>query len=334
MFILIWLFFVKITPLGIFYYFFFFFYIFKIIFITRESCFSNHFFFFAYDFFSIILIILSFIIVLVSSFFIKSYYLYFLKIIPLLTIIFSSLNILFFFIFFEISLIPILILFALISTYKERFLSLVYFFIFTSFSRIPLMIIILILLKNSINNYLFLIIMSLGNFSEIFIFFFLIRFITKLPVFRLHYWLPKAHVDAPTRRSMILARILLKLGGYRLLRLLFIIPLNNLYYLFLVLRTLRYFISSFICLRLVDYKVIVAYSSVSHMSLAFSGLILSFFSSFKRAFLIFIRHGIVSPILFFFSHILIQNMNTRDITIIKRFITHTNLSFFFFFFFL
>lgn len=331
MFIIIWLFFTKNSLLSVFYYYIIIIYIIKYFFITRECCFVNHFFFFAYDYFSITLIFLSFIIVLLSSFFIKNHYLLYFKITPLLCIIFSSLNILFFFIFFELSLIPILLLFSVLRAYKERFFSLAYFFAFTSFSRIPLIISIIILIKNRINNYLFLTLINI-KINEIVIFCIFLRFIAKLPVFGIHFWLPKAHVDAPTRRSIILARVLLKLRGFRFLRLIIILPFYNLYYLFAVLRSVGYFISSYICLRLVDYKVIVAYSSVSHISLAFSRLILSFFFSSKRAFLIFIRHRIVSPIIFFFSHIFYKNINTRDITIIKRFIHINQLSYFFFFF--
>nr|CAX68859.1 NADH dehydrogenase subunit 4 [Diplosoma listerianum] len=332
MFILIWFFFTKNTSLCIFYYYIFFMLMIKSIFMTGECCFSNHLFFFAYDYFSIILIILSFIIILMSSFFIKSHYLWYFKMTPLLCIIFSSLNILFFFIFFEMSLIPILMLFSLLGTYKERFLSLVYFFIFTSFSGMPLMITIIMLIKNNINNYLFLSMLDL-KMNEIIVICIFLGFMAKLPVFGVHYWLPKAHVDAPTGGSMILAGVLLKLGGFGFLRLMMILPLSNLYFLFSILGAMGYFMSSFICLRLIDYKVIVAYSSVSHMSLAFSGLMLSFFFSSKGAFLMFIGHGIVSPMMFFFSHILYKNMNTRDITIMKGFMHMNLLSFFFIFFF-
>lgn len=99
----------------------------------------------------------------------------------------------------------------------------------------------------------------------------LVAFIAKLPVYRLHSWLPKAHVDAPVGGSIVLAGILLKLGGYRVLRL--VIRFSSSTAFLLVFRIWRYLVTAAMCMRLVDYKVVVAYSSVSHISIAFSRLV-------------------------------------------------------------
>lgn len=99
-------------------------------------------------------------------------------------------------------------------------------------------------------------------------------FLVKLPVFFFHLWLPKAHVEAPVSGSIILAGVLLKLGGYGLFR---VFCLFNFYGLFFFDFLIVFFlwggvITRLICLRQVDLKRLVAYSSIGHMGIMVSGL--------------------------------------------------------------
>ena len=323
----------QFKPFFLFTYLFIFFY-FSLhnLFSTGENFFYNHFRNLRIDWLSFTLLWASFWVVLFSGILYPYLYSKYCLFIQIFFFVFISTNLLFFFISFEFTLFPIFLLLFFLRAYKERYFSLIYFFIYTSLSRIPLFIIIFFILQKGVNSFIYIMNQDFNTLFMYFFFFILLGFIAKIPIFRLHFWLPKAHVDAPTRGSIILARILLKLRGYRFLRRFFLIKnLNGGLFFLVIIRVVGFFFSSNICLRLVDYKVIVAYSSVSHISLAFSALLLSsFLVCFKRAFFLLIRHAIVSPIIFFFSQVFFDSHNTRSIKNIKSI---KKRSFFFYFFF-
>lgn len=142
-------------------------------------------------------------------------------------------------------------------------------------------------------------------------------FAVKLPIYGLHFWLPIAHVEAPTFGSIILAGVLLKLGGVGLLRTISLLDLTALSKL-----TLAYFIVflvyvTIVCLFQSDFKRLVAYSSVSHI-IAIPLLLLSNnLISTKRVIILILFHGLSSPILFILVGTIYSMFATRQLVLIR-----------------
>jgi len=143
---------------------------------------------------------------------------------------------------------------------------------------------------------------------------FFVPFAVKTPMFPFHIWLPEAHVEAPTVGSVILAALLLKLGGYGFIR--FTLPLfkhANLYFspLICTLIVLSVIYASLITVRQLDLKRIIAYSSVSHMNLAVLGLFSYTLQGIEGAVYLMLSHGFVSAALFFLVGLLYSRTHSR-----------------------
>nr|WRO45111.1 NADH dehydrogenase subunit 4 [Lycocerus orientalis] len=247
-----------------------------------------------------------------------------------LFLVFSSMNLLIFYIFFEISVIPTLILILGWGYQPERIQAGVYMFFYMLLTSLPMMVSIF---------YLYFKFNSLDFFKMTFLNSYLLFFcltmifMVKIPMYFVHLWLPKAHVEAPVSGSMILAGIMLKLGGYGLIRLMkiFIFIINDLSIIFISLSLIGSLIVSFICLVQSDMKALIAYSSVSHMGLVLAGIFSFSLWGVTGAFIMMLAHGLCSSGLFCLSNMSYERLGTRSLFLSKGLINYMpNLTFWWF----
>jgi len=178
--------------------------------------------------------------------------------------------------------------------------------------------------------------MFVGINSLYFFDFFFFSFAVKIPMFPLHIWLPEAHVQASTEGSVILASLLLKLGGYGFIRVLLpLFPLATNFYSPLVccLATIGVIGGSFVAICQLDLKKIIAYSSVAHMNLCVLGIFSLTLEGIQGSIFLMLGHGVVSSGLFFLVGFLYDRYNVRTLGYYGGLIQTMPLYGFFFFFF-
>jgi proton-translocating NADH-quinone oxidoreductase chain M len=195
--------------------------------------------------------------------------------------------------------------------------AVIYFFIYSIFGSFFLLLaIIYLLVQLGSLSYLLLNPLLFTAKEQIFIVFCLfIGFAVKIPVWPLSLWLPEAHVEAPTAGSIILAGLLLKIGGYGIIRFLFFFPYGVVYlspfiHILIILSILYNAIAALVQL---DLKRLIAYSSIVHINFALLGLFSITDVGIIGALLIIFTHGIVSAALFFLVGILYKRYGTRSL---------------------
>nr|WMQ52921.1 NADH dehydrogenase subunit 4 [Acherontia lachesis] len=236
----------------------------------------------------------------------------------LLFLTFSVMNLFLFYLFFEGSLIPTLLLIIGWGYQPERIQAGMYLMFYTLFVSLPLLMG-LFYMYNEINS---MMIYFLKFFNMNFIILYVcmvLAFLVKMPMYFVHLWLPKAHVEAPVSGSMILAGIMLKLGGYGLLRvLIFLQEINmKLNYLWLIVSLLGGFYVSLKCFCQVDIKSLIAYSSVSHMSIVISGIMIMNYWGYFGSYIMMIGHGLCSSGMFCLANINYERLHSRSLYINK-----------------
>nr|YP_448915.1 NADH dehydrogenase subunit 4 [Sclerophasma paresisense]ABB81899.1 NADH dehydrogenase subunit 4 [Sclerophasma paresisense] len=258
-----------------------------------------------------------------SSVFNTNYYsafFLFMIIILLLMLIFtfSSMNLFLFYFFFECSVLPTLFLILGWGYQPERIQAGIYLLFYTLFASLPLLFSIFYL-YNSIGM-LFMFSFLSFNVYNFFIYLSLIlAFLVKMPMFLVHLWLPKAHVEAPVSGSMILAGILLKLGGYGLIRLFPIMINLGIKYniLFISISLFGGFMISLMCLCQTDLKSLIAYSSVAHMGMVLSGIMTLTYWGICGSLILMIAHGLCSSGLFCLANISYERVGSRSLLLNK-----------------
>nr|WSP02129.1 NADH dehydrogenase subunit 4 [Gesonula punctifrons] len=285
-------------------------------------------YFFGVDYFSFSLILLSFwicslMITASSSVYFSNYHSGFFVFMVLFLMImlycsFSSLSLLSFYIFFEASLVPTLLLILGWGYQPERLQAGVYLIFYTLVASLPLLLSFLKVYSYS-NTLYFPLLNDYGSYYFMFYVFMIFAFLVKMPMFLFHLWLPKAHVEAPISGSMILAGVLLKLGGYGIFRVMSIISFMGLKfnYFWLSLGLFGGVIVSFVCFRQVDLKSLIAYSSVAHMSMVIGGLMTMNCWGCFGSLTLMVGHGLCSSGLFCLSNIIYERLGSRSLLINK-----------------
>nr|BBH37184.1 NADH dehydrogenase subunit 4 [Larsonella pumila] len=237
---------------------------------------------------------------------------------------FSATEFLFFYVMFEATLIPTLIIITRWGNQTERLNAGTYFLFYTLAGSLPLLVS-LLLLDNS-SGTLSLMTLQYSPATPMIITAdklwwagCLLAFLVKMPLYGMHLWLPKAHVEAPIAGSMVLAAVLLKLGGYGMMRVMIMLePLTKqLSYPFIILALWGVVMTGSICLRQTDLKSLIAYSSVSHMGLVAGGILTQTPWGLTGALVLMIAHGLTSSALFCLANTNYERTHTRTMILAR-----------------
>nr|WRK19531.1 NADH dehydrogenase subunit 4 [Hainanpotamon sp.] len=238
-----------------------------------------------------------------------------------LVITFSSISYLVFYISFEVSLIPTLILILGWGYQPERIQAGIYMLFYTLTLSLPLLVCLLNIYYNKGSLIMMMngLSMDTSCMSSVWYMFMVLAFLVKLPMYMFHLWLPKAHVEAPVAGSMILAGILLKLGGYGLFRVLVMFQLVGISFsnIWMSMGLMGGFIVSLVCMRQVDVKSLIAYSSVVHMGLVLCGFMIFSWWGLMGAVVVMIGHGLCSSGLFSLANMIYERVGSRSLLLSK-----------------
>lgn len=234
---------------------------------------------------------------------------------------FAALDLVLFYVLWEIVLVPMYFLIGIWGGPRKEYAA-IKFFIYTLAGSVFMLLGILALYFTSTPHTFN--ILELGKTASslmlpaqiiIFIAFYL-GFAVKVPVFPFHTWLPDAHVEAPTPISVLLAGVLLKMGGYGFFRISFPLLKDAAHHFalpFAILGLINIVYGAFVAMAQTDFKKMVAYSSVSHMGFVMLGLASMTSTGFNGALLEMFNHGIITGGMFFLVGILYTRAHTREL---------------------
>jgi NADH-quinone oxidoreductase subunit M len=251
---------------------------------------------------------------------VKEYYLFMLLLEVGMIGVFVSLDLVLFYVFWEIMLVPMYFLIGIWGGERKLYAA-IKFFLYTLFGSVVMLVGILVVYFHY-HTFDYLAILKAGADlplalqSWVFLAFFL-GFAIKVPMFPFHTWLPDAHVEAPTAGSVILAGVLLKMGTYGFVR--FSLPLfpeasRKFVPLLVALALVSIIYGALVSLVQKDMKRLIAYSSVSHMGFVMLGLFTFSPEAVKGAVLQMINHGISTGALFLVVGVLYERRHTRLIS--------------------
>nr|AYC65804.1 NADH dehydrogenase subunit 4 [Betadevario ramachandrani] len=242
----------------------------------------------------------------------------------LLIMAFGATELILFYIMFEATLIPTLIIITRWGNQAERLSAGVYFLFYTLAGSLPLLVALVFMqhTTGTLSMLLFqytkpILTATLGHkfwWASC-----LIAFLVKMPLYGVHLWLPKAHVEAPVAGSMVLAAVLLKLGGYGMMRMMTMLdPLSNqLAYPFIIMALWGIIMTGLVCLRQTDLKSLIAYSSVGHMGLVAAGILTQTVWGFTGAIILMIAHGLTSSALFCLANTSYERTHSRTMMLAR-----------------
>nr|YP_009256009.1 NADH dehydrogenase subunit 4 [Morone americana]ANF05093.1 NADH dehydrogenase subunit 4 [Morone americana] len=241
-----------------------------------------------------------------------------------LILAFGATEVIMFYVMFEATLIPTLFLITRWGNQAERLNAGTYFLFYTLAGSLPLLVALLIL--QNYTGTLSLLTLPFSNplllvsyADKMWWAGCLLAFLVKMPLYGVHLWLPKAHVEAPIAGSMILAAVLLKLGGYGMMRMLTVLEssTNELSYPFIIFALWGVIMTGSICLRQTDLKSLIAYSSVSHMGLVVGGILIQTPWGFTGALILMIAHGLTSSALFCLANTNYERTHSRTMILAR-----------------